>query len=179
MGLNFSSLYSYFFGKEKVKIIMIGLDVSGMTTILYKFKLDKVMPTVPTMGFNVEEFNHKNVSFVAWDVGMRNSTRLYWKYYFKYAQGLIYVVDSNDRERIDEARQVLAEALKEEELHNTVLLVFANKQDLPDAMSTSELTEKLGLRDIKDRLWHIQPSSGISGEGLHEGLDWIVSHLNK
>ena len=89
------------------------------------------------------------------------------------------MVDSNDRERISEARDELDKMLKEDELRDAVLLVFANKQDLPQAMSVAEITDKLGLHNIRNRKWYMQAACATTGDGLYEGLDWLASSLNK
>uniref|UniRef100_A0A914PM24 ADP-ribosylation factor 1-like 2 n=1 Tax=Panagrolaimus davidi TaxID=227884 RepID=A0A914PM24_9BILA len=91
--------------------------------------------------------------------------------------GLIFVVDSNDRERIDEAREELTRMLAEDELRDAVLLVFANKQDLPNAMNAAEVTDKLGLHTLRNRNWYIQATCATSGDGLYEGLDWLSNQL--
>jgi ADP-ribosylation factor protein 1 len=113
-----------------------------------------------------------------WDVGGQDKIRPLWRHYFQNTQGLIFVVDSNDRDRVGEARDELHRMLNEDELRNAVLLVFANKQDLPNAMSAAEITDKLGLHALRQRQWYIQSTCATSGEGLYEGLDWCVScHL--
>ncbi|KAE9553832.1 hypothetical protein FO519_002962 [Halicephalobus sp. NKZ332] len=177
MGLTSSNPLRHLFAKKEIRLTIAGLNAAGATTILYRLKLGEVVQTTITIGFNLETVEYKNISFSFWDIGAWNKSHLLWKYYLCNTHGLVYVVDSNNPETIDEAREQLLKLLSAEELQDSILLVFANKQDLPDAMSTSELTEKLGLQDIKDRLWHVQPASGISGEGLHEGLDWIIKHL--
>ena len=96
-----------------------------------------------------------------------------WRHYFQNTQGLIFVVDSNDRDRIGEARDELHRMLNEDELRDAVLLVFANKQDLPNAMNAAEITDKLGLHALRQRQWYIQSTCATSGEGLYEGLDWV------
>ncbi len=106
---------------------MVGLDAAGKTTILYKLKLGEVVTTIPTIGFNVETVEYKNISFTVWDVGGQDKIRLLWRHYYQNTQGLIFVVDSNDRDRIDDAREELHKMLSEEELRDAVLLVFANK----------------------------------------------------
>nr|CAD7424019.1 unnamed protein product [Timema monikensis] len=92
-------------------------------------------------------------------------------------QGLIFVVDSNDRERIGEAREELMRMLAEDELRDAVLLIFANKQDLPNAMNAAEITDKLGLHSLRNRNWYIQATCATSGDGLYEGLDWLSNQL--
>ena len=153
--------------------LMVGLDAAGKTTILYKLKLGEVVNTIPTIGFNVETVEYKNISFNVWDVGGQDKIRLLWRHYYTNTQGLIYVVDSNDRERIEENREELHKMLAEEELRDAVLLVFANKQDLPGALTCPEITDKLGLHTIRGRTWFIQSTCAVRGDGLYEGLDWL------
>lgn len=157
---------------------MVGLDAAGKTTILYKLKLGEIVTTIPTIGFNVETVEYKNISFTVWDVGGQDKIRPLWRHYFQNTQGLIFVVDSNDHERIAEAREELSRMLKEDELRDAVLLIFANKQDLPRAMSAAEVTEKLGLHSLRNRNWYIQATCATGGSGLYEGLDWLSSTLN-
>jgi ADP-ribosylation factor family len=92
---------------------------------------------------------------------------------FQNTQGIIFVVDSNDRERVSEAREELQRMLNEDELRDAVLLVFANKQDLPNAMNAAEITDKLGLHSLRSRTWYIQATCATSGDGLYEGLEWV------
>jgi len=158
---------------------MVGLDAAGKTTILYKLKLGDIVTTVPTIGFNVETVEYKNISFTVWDVGGQTKIRKLWRHYFQNTQGIIFVVDSNDRERIAEAESELKNMLQEDELRDAVLLVFANKQDLPNSMSAAELTDKLGLNDLRNRQWYIQATCATQGTGLYEGLDWLSNELAK
>merc|ERR1712212_416588 len=166
-------------GKKQMRILMVGLDAAGKTTILYKLKLGEIVTTIPTIGFNVETVEYKNISFTVWDVGGQDKIRPLWRHYFQNTQGLIFVVDSNDRERVQEAKEELARMLNEDELRDAVLLVFANKQDLPNAMSPTEITEKLGLSALRQRTWYIQATCATNGEGLYEGLDWLSNELSK
>ncbi|XP_074770392.1 ADP-ribosylation factor 4 isoform X2 [Pelecanus crispus] len=149
MGLTISSLFSRLFGKKQMRILMVGLDAAGKTTILYKLKLGEIVTTIPTIG------------------KITNS------------HGLIFVVDSNDRERIQEAAEELQKMLQEDELRDAVLLLFANKQDLPNAMAISEMTDKLGLQSLRNRTWYVQATCATQGTGLYEGLDWLSNELSK
>lgn len=158
---------------------MVGLDAAGKTTILYKLKLGEIVTTIPTIGFNVETVEYKNISFTVWDVGGQDKIRPLWRHYFQNTQGLIFVVDSNDRERIAEAHEELSKMLQEEELKDAVLLVFANKQDLPNALATAEITERLGLQTLRNKTWFIQSTCATQGTGLYEGLDWLSNELSK
>merc|ERR1711988_1305342 len=156
-----------------MRILMVGLDAAGKTTLLYKFRLGEVVTTIPTIGFNVETVEYKNINFTVWDIGGQDKIRKLWRYYYQGTQGLIFVLDSNDRDRIEDAREELAKMLMEEEMRDAVLLVFANKQDLPNAMTAAEVTEKLGLYSMRNRQWFMQSTCASTGDGLHEGLDWL------
>ena len=114
-----------------------------------------------------------------WDVGGQDKIRPLWRHYYQNTQGLIFVVDSNDRDRIDAARDELHRMLNEDELRESILLVFANKQDLPNAMSAAEMTDKLGLNGLRHRQWYIQACCATTGDGLYEGLDWLSATLTK
>jgi len=105
------------------------------------------------LGFNVETVEYKNIQFTVWDVGGQDKIRPLWRHYFQNTQGIIFVVDSNDRDRIVEAREELQRMLNEDELRDALLLVFANKQDLPNAMNAAEITDKLGLHSLRQRAW--------------------------
>merc|ERR1719465_368963 len=150
-------------------MLMVGLDAAGKTTILYKMKLGEIVTTIPTIGFNVETVEYKNIKFTMWDVGGQDKLRPLWRHYFQNTNGVIFVVDSNDRDRSGQAKDELQKMLAEDELRDACLLVFANKQDLPNAMSTAEVTDKLGLHSMRQREWYIQGSCATTGEGLYEG----------
>ncbi|KAH9655905.1 putative ADP-ribosylation factor [Citrus sinensis] len=184
MGKLISRLTKRFFPQCRIKLLMVGLDASGKTTILYKMKLGEIVTTTPTIGvcpsnscfdnffqplrFNVEAVEYKNKSFCVWDVGGQNKIRALWRHYFRDTLGLTFVVDSSDRERISEARNELHRILSDNELSNAALLVFANKQDLPNVMPTAEVADKLELYSLGQRRWSIQSCSAISGQGLYE-----------
>merc|ERR1712097_45141 len=104
-----------------MRILMLGLDAAGKTTILYKLKLGEVVTTIPTIGFNVETVEYKNINFSVWDVGGQDKIRKLWRHYYENTQGLIFVVDSNDRDRIDDAREELMKMLIEDEMRDAVL----------------------------------------------------------
>merc|ERR1739849_62409 len=165
-------------GKQEMRILMVGLDAAGKTTSLYKLKLGEVVTTIPTIGFNVETVEYKNINFTVWDVGGQDRIRKLWRFYYQNTQGLIFVVDSNDRDRICEARDELTKMLHEGEMRDAVLLVFANKQDLPNAMPAAEVTDKLGLSSMRNRQWFIQSACATTGDGLYEGLDWLSRTLS-
>ena len=178
MGGLFAKIFDNW-GKKERRILMVGLDAAGKTTILYKLKLGEVVTTIPTIGFNVEQVDYKNIPFTVWDVGGQDKIRPLWRHYYQNTEGLIFVVDSNDKDRIDAAREELQKMLQEDELKDSVVLVFANKQDLPNAMSAPEVTEMLGLHNLRMRKWFIQAACATTGDGLYEGLEWLKDTLNK
>ncbi|EMG47467.1 ARF1 ADP-ribosylation factor [Candida maltosa Xu316] len=179
MGLSISKLFASLLGRREMRILMVGLDAAGKTTILYKLKLGEIVTTIPTIGFNVETVEYKNISFTVWDVGGQDKIRPLWRYYFQNTQGIIFVVDSNDRDRVNEAREELQSMINEDELKEAVLLVLANKQDLPNAMNAAEITEKMGLHSIRNRPWFIQATCATTGDGLYEGLEWLSTQVGK
>ncbi|KAI7755079.1 hypothetical protein M8C21_002961, partial [Ambrosia artemisiifolia] len=130
-------------------------------------------------GFNVEKVEYKNVIFTVWDVGGQEKLRPLWRHYFNHTNGLIYVVDSLDRERISKAKAEFQTIINDPFMINCVILVFANKQDMKGAMTPMEVCEGLGLFELKNRKWHIQGTCAIKGDGLYEGLDWLASTLKE
>lgn len=131
------------------------------------------------MFLQTELIQYRNVEFHAWDVGGQDKIRAMWKYYFAGTSALMYIVDSTDADRMELAREELSKLLVEPELADAKLLVFANKQDMPTAMSPSEVATSLDLHSIRGHDWHVQGASAVRGDGLYEGLDWIVEALKK
>lgn len=169
------------FGNSEARIAMLGLDAAGKTTILYKLRIGEVIPTTPTIGFNVETVKYKKIDFTVWDVGGQDKIRPLWRHYLENAQAVIWVVDANDRERVaghsQHAAEELAKVLADPALEGAALLVLANKQDLPQAMSVSEVATRLGLNEIHNRKWFITGTNAMTGEGLYEGLDWLSNAI--
>ena len=163
--------------QKETRLLILGLDGAGKTTILYKLKLGEVVTTIPTIGFNVETVECQNDSFTVWDIGGQDKIRPLWRHYYQNTHGLIFVLDSNDYGRFNEAKDELMTILEEDELKNAALLIFANKQDLQDALDKEMITEKLGLNTVKNRSWFIQISSAITGDGLKEGLQWLSDQI--
>ena len=136
----------------------------------------------------METVEYKNIKFTMGDVGGQDKIRPLWRHYYKGTDAVIFVVDSNDQERIDDssgqnasmpASEELHSMLQDDELRSAVLLVLANKQDLPRAMSVDEVTQRLSLNSLRNRSWYIQGSCGTSGEGVFQGLDWLSETLAK
>ncbi|KAF2838319.1 ARF/SAR superfamily [Patellaria atrata CBS 101060] len=177
MGGSISKMMNRIFGSKEMRLLMLGLDAAGKTTILYKLKLDQEVTTIPTVGFNVETVTYKNTKFNVWDVGGQDKIRPLWRHYFSGTQGLIFVIDSSDRERIEEARTELARIIQDREMKDAILLVFANKQDITGAMKPKDVSDRLQLEKIaKDHVWKVEPSCATTGEGIFEGLHWLSAN---
>jgi small GTP-binding protein len=179
MGFYFSKIWLKLIGKQDIRMLMLGLEAAGKNTILYQLKMAETVKTIPAIGFNVETLDYKGLNLTVWDVGGQDKIRVLWKHYYQNTDGLIFVVDSNDKDRVDDAAEELKKMLNEDELKDCVVLVMANKQDLSGAMSPNEVTEKLGISQIKGRQWLVQGTSATTGQGLKEGLDWMAGVLLK
>jgi len=166
-------LLNQFSDSNPARIVMLGLDNAGKTTILYKVKINETVATIPTIGFNVETVKPcKGLEFTVWDVGGQERIRALWRHYYQNCDGLIFVVDSNDGARIEEAKDELYGILSHPEMREVPVLCFANKQDLPCALSCAELVTRLDLHKIgATHKWHIQATVASSGDGLYEGLE--------
>lgn len=113
-----------------------------------------------------------------WDVGGQKSLRSYWKNYFESTDGLIWVVDSSDKLRVQDCKRELHKLLEEERLLGATLLIFANKQDLPGACSCDDLERMLDLNAIKTHHWSIVPCSAYTGDNLLRGIDWLIDDIS-
>ncbi|XP_056338946.1 ADP-ribosylation factor-like protein 5B isoform X2 [Oenanthe melanoleuca] len=162
MGLIFAKLWSLF-GSQEHKVIIVGLDNAGKTTILYQFLMNEVVHTSPTIGSNVEEIVVKNTHFLMWDIGGQESLRSSWNTYYSNTEFIILVVDSIDRERL---------SITKEELYRMLA-----HEDMKGCMSAAEISAYLTLSSIKDHPWHIQSCCALTGEGLCQGLEWMTSRI--
>ncbi|KAK3803446.1 hypothetical protein RRG08_027549 [Elysia crispata] len=174
MGLFVSRLFEAlqgFSAGENTRVLMLGLDAAGKTTILYKVKLNENVCTIPTIGFNVETVSPvKGVTFTVWDVGGQEKIRQLWRHYYANTQGLLFIVDSSDRARLEEAKQELFGIVKSPDMDRVPVVVVANKQDLPGALTTAEVADGLGLREMRDRKWYVQGACAVNGDGVYESM---------
>ena len=133
----------------------------------------------PTTGFNVEKVQYKNVMFTVWDVGGQEKLRPLWRHYFNNTDGLIFVVDSLDRDRIGRAKEEFTSIINDPFMRNSAILIFANKQDMKNCLSAAEIAERMGLAELRGRRWHVQSAVATQGLGLYEGLDWLSDTLKQ
>jgi len=162
---------------KEMRILLLGLDNAGKTTILKSLASEDISHITPTQGFNIKSVQSSGILLNVWDIGGQKTIRPYWRNYFENTDVLIYVIDSADQGRFEESGFQLAELLEEEKLSTVPVLVFANKQDLMNAAKSDQIMETMSLNDIKDRPWQIQACSALSGEGLSNGLDWIRKNI--
>jgi len=181
MGTNLSRL------DGSVHIAMVGLDAAGKSTMLYRLKFDEYVSTIPTVGFNCERVrgavgSSRGVMFVLWDVGGQEHVRPLWRAYTRSADGVIFIVDSADSERLEEARIELHRMSRTPEVSGVPVLVIANKQDLPSARSPADIERALGLGELSmggTRLCCVVSACAITGEGLDTGIDQLYSMILK
>ncbi|XP_059526820.1 putative ADP-ribosylation factor-like protein 5C isoform X1 [Myotis daubentonii] len=165
------------FGKQEHKVIIVGLDNAGKSTILYQFLMNEAVHTCPTIGSNVEEVVLRKTHFLMWDIGGQEALRSTWNTYFSNTEFIVLVIDSTDRDRLLTTREELYKMLAHEALRDASVLIFANKQDLKDSMTTVEISQFLTLSAIKDHPWHIQGCCALTGEGWNhrgQGPRWLI-----
>merc|ERR1711933_594658 len=143
--------------EKEARILMLGLDNAGKTTILKKMSEEDISHIMPTQGFNIKSLVHEGFKLNVWDIGGQKTIRPYWSNYFESSDALVYVIDSSDRRRLEES--------------GIPLLLFANKQDMLQATPADEISDTLALAEIKDRTWQIQACSAKNGEGLQDGME--------
>jgi len=166
---------------SKANIVVVGLDNAGKTTLLHRMQPRRGAPAdeAPTVGYGVEEFKRGGVKFTAFDMSGAHKYRSLWEKYYSDSQGVIFVVDSAGTDRIALAKDELWELLGHEDMkrRNVPILIFANKKDLPSAMSEASIMKALELHKIEDRPYHIAASNALSGEGVDEGVAWLADRL--
>ena len=180
MGFIFSKIFAKLFGSnQEVRLLILGLDNAGKTTILYQMQLGEAKTTVPTLGFNIETVKYENMTFQMWDLGGQSELRPYWKCYYPKTNAIIFVIDSTDKERLDIAKQELFLLIQEEDLTGVPLAILANKQDIEGALSDIQISESLGLSNIKNRQWAIFKTIAKTGKGLDNAFKWLVGILQQ
>eukprot|EP00903_Cladosiphon_okamuranus_P013373 g12463.t1 len=183
MGLVISRLFNILTSLQEKRLLLLGLDAAGKTSLLYKLHLNEFVNTIPTIGFNVESVEYNRMMMTIWDIGGQSKLRPLWRHYYANTDALIFVLDSSDHERMEEARDEMFHVLKDPSMDGCqTVLVFLNKQDLPGAATPSFVINKLGFNHAGDnplrrRNWYIQGCCAITGEGVYDGLDWLSQAL--
>jgi len=164
-------------GKPEARIFLYGLDSAGKTTILQQMKNEIDTPLLPTPGIKVETVASQGFDYTVWDLGGHSTVKPLWSFHWEGAHALIFVVDSSDRDRIEEAAIELDLILNDANMKDILLLVIANKQDLPNAMSAQEIMQKLRVHDALDTNYFVQPACATTGDGLQPAFDWLSAAL--
>ena len=152
MGLCLSDIGAKWFGPNKPRCLMLGLKGAGKLTILFKLKLGMHYPSIPVIDFDFYYYYYYYYTICAFHIGDQYNDKPIWRRYYNNTKFLIFVIDSADMSNIDEACAELHKILEEEQLKDAALLVYANKQDLPNALTSSELRDRLGLDSMSNRL---------------------------
>ncbi|KAJ3216007.1 ADP-ribosylation factor protein 3 [Dinochytrium kinnereticum] len=160
---------------RELRFLLLGLDNAGKTSILKRLAMEDITEVKPTQGFNIKSVQYDGFRMNVWDIGGQKAIRPYWRNYFDSTDVLIYVIDSSDKRRLEETGEELNQLLEESKLASVPLLVFANKQDMVDALPGDEIAVGLNLNSIRDRKWHICPCSAVQGEGVTEGMEWAIN----
>eukprot|EP01025_Chloroclados_australasicus_P064113 TRINITY_DN8524_c0_g1_i1.p1 TRINITY_DN8524_c0_g1~~TRINITY_DN8524_c0_g1_i1.p1 ORF type:complete len:259 (-),score=17.81 TRINITY_DN8524_c0_g1_i1:93-869(-) len=163
--------------EREMRLLMVGLDNAGKTTIVKRINDEDVNEVSPTLGFNIKSMEYLGYQLNIWDVGGQKTLRSYWKNYFEQTDGLIWVVDSSDRRRLAECAVELHQLLMEERLAGASLLIFANKQDVSGALNPKQIADAMRLQYITNRHWEIVACSAKVGTGVSDGFNWIVKDV--
>ncbi|CAH1775001.1 unnamed protein product [Owenia fusiformis] len=178
-----SGMWKYMFKKDEYFVLILGLDNAGKTTYLEQtktkftknYKAMNPAKITTTVGLNIGKIDIGPVRLNFWDLGGQEELQSLWDKYYAESHGVIYIIDSSDRERVDESKEAFEKMIQSEVLLGVPLLVLANKQDLKNCMSTSEVkqafhdsAQKIGKRDCK-----VLGVSALNGDGVHEGIEWL------
>ena len=170
----------YWINSPKCKMVLIGFDCAGKSSLLENLNLSKdIVPEIPIIGHHIEVIKKNKVEIVTWDVGGSDKIRKFFQIYSKDADVVVFVIDSHDTHRFEELKRVIDVEFSDITISDAIVLIFANKQDLPNAVSTGELVDKLELKSKIKQNWTIQPCSTKTGKGIVEGFNWIQNEMNK
>lgn len=159
-------------GNKEIRILLLGLDNAGKTSLLKRLVSEDITEIKPTQGFNIKTVHQDGFRLNVWDIGGQKAIRPYWRNYFEKTDVLLYIIDSSDRRRLEETGLELSSLLEESKLAKVPLLVFANKQDLVTALAPDQIATGLNLHSLRNRQWQIQACSAKTGDGIREGMEW-------
>eukprot|EP00232_Nephroselmis_pyriformis_P008579 CAMPEP_0182882912 /NCGR_PEP_ID=MMETSP0034_2-20130328/18074_1 /TAXON_ID=156128 /ORGANISM="Nephroselmis pyriformis, Strain CCMP717" /LENGTH=188 /DNA_ID=CAMNT_0025016031 /DNA_START=100 /DNA_END=662 /DNA_ORIENTATION=+ len=167
--------------KRKASLLVVGLDNSGKTTVVDNLNAQRQDEIAPTLGFQLDRYALEGVKLTVMDMSGQRKYHKLWEGYYADADAVAFVVDSADKRRVEEARTCIEGVLSHADLQGKPLLVLANKKDLVMAMTAPEVAGELGLdrRDWAGRSYQIQACSAKTGEGVRDGLAWLVGQLKK
>lgn len=169
--------------RKEVKVLCVGLDNSGKTTVLNQLKPEesRVKNVVPTIGFTMETFSHSSICFSTFDMSGQGRYRNLWEHYYKDVNAVIFVLDSSDKLRMPVAKDELDHLLQHNDIKsgNIPILLLANKMDLKDSLTAVACSRHLNLDAITDRSYHICSTNALTGDGLEEAIDWLTDQVKR
>ncbi|CAJ1962398.1 unnamed protein product [Sphenostylis stenocarpa] len=182
----FYGLWKYLFSKMELHVLILGIDKAGKTTLLEKMKtvysnIEGIPPDriIPTVGLNIGRIEVANSKLVFWDLGGQPGLRTIWEKYYEEAHAVIFVVDAASPSRFEDAKSTLEKVLRHEDLQGAPLLILANKQDLPEAVSAEELARYLDLKKLDERVYMFEAVSAYDGMGIRESTEWLVEVMER
>uniref|UniRef100_A0A1D1XUY0 ADP-ribosylation factor-related protein 1 n=1 Tax=Anthurium amnicola TaxID=1678845 RepID=A0A1D1XUY0_9ARAE len=182
----FYGLWKYIFSKTEFHVLILGIDKAGKTTLLEKLKslysnLEGLPPDriVPTVGLNIGRLEVSNTKLVFWDLGGQVGLRTIWEKYYEEAHAVIYVIDATCPSRFEDSKSALEKVLRHEDLRGAPVLILANKQDLPGAVSAEEVARYLDLKELDDRQYMFEAVSAYEGIGVKVAIDWLVGTMER
>ncbi|WVZ57175.1 hypothetical protein U9M48_007594 [Paspalum notatum var. saurae] len=182
----FYGLWKYVFTKDEFRVLILGVDKAGKTTLLEKLKSmylngeglppDRVVPTV---GLNIGRIEDANAKLVFWDLGGQVGLRTIWEKYYEEAHAIVYVIDAATASSFEDSKSALEKVIRHEHLKGAPLLIVANKQDLPGVIDDEELAKFLHLKELDERPYMFQAVSAYNGRGIKSGINWLVEQMEK
>lgn len=182
----FYGLWKYIFSKIEFHVLILGIDKAGKTTLLEKLKTmysdSEGLPPdriVPTVGLNIGRAEALKSKLIFWDLGGQIGLRTIWEKYYEEAHAVIYVVDAACQSRFEDTKSALEKVLRHEDLQGAPILIYANKQDLPGAVTAEELARYLDLKELNERPYMFQAISAYDGLGVKDGINWLVDAMER
>ncbi|CAD6203898.1 unnamed protein product [Miscanthus lutarioriparius] len=181
----FYGLWKYVFTKDEFRVLILGVDKAGKTTLLEKLKSmylkgeglppDRVVPTV---GLNIGRIEDAKAKLVFWDLGGQIGLRTIWEKYYEEAHAIMYVIDAATASSFEDSKSALEKVIRHEHLRGAPILIIANKQDLPGAIDDEELAKFLH-KELDERPYTFQAVCAYDGRGIKSGIDWLVEQMEK
>ncbi|KAK4749704.1 hypothetical protein SAY87_027153 [Trapa incisa] len=182
----FYGLWKYMYSKKEFHVLVLGIEKSGKTTLLEKLKslysnLEGLPPDriVPTVGLNIGRVELPNAKLVFWDLGGQPGLRSIWEKYYEEAHAVVFVIDASCPSRFEDSKSALEKVLRNDDLQGAPLLILANKQDLPEAVSTEELALYLDMKKLDERVSMYEAVSAYDGLGIRESVEWLVEVMER